>query len=157
MNHFSNSICSYSKVMNEEVCEKYLIDNVERLISEREIEIKAINEKRQSAKKKINVNDYRKELDRLNNMYQKGRISEEKYDSEYSRILDLLKEHEDNVLNFPTTQKSFDKIKQTLSGDWLSIYQSLDRENKRAFWRNIIESIECNTDSGTIKKVNFLT
>lgn len=157
LNHFSNSICSYSKVMNEEVCEKYLIDNVERLISEREIEIKAINEKRQSAKKKINVNDYRKELDRLNNMYQKGRISEEKYDSEYTRILDLLKEHEDNVLNFPTTQKSFDKIKQTLSGDWLSIYQSLDRENKRAFWRNIIESIECNTDSGTIKKVNFLT
>ncbi len=156
LNHFSNSVCDYSKVINEAVCEEYLINNIERLIAEREIEIMTIKEDKQSAEKAINVNDYRKELDRLNNMYQKGRITEEKYDAEYTRISNILKEHEDNVLCFPTNPKSFDKIKQTLSGDWISIYQSLDRENKRAFWRSIIESIECNIDSGTIKKVNFL-
>ena len=89
-------------------------------------------------------------------MYQKGRISEEKYDSEYARISAILKEYEDSILPFPSGNKSFDKIKQTLSGDWLTIYQSLDRENKRTFWRSIIESIECNVDTGTIKDVNFL-
>lgn len=156
LNHFANSVCDYSKVMNEAACEDYLINNIERLIAEQEIAVNTIKEKKHSIEKTINVNDYRKELDRLNNMYQKGRISEEKYDAEYARISGILKDHEDKILHFPTSSKSFDRIKQSLSGDWLSIYQSLDRENKRSFWRSIIESIECNTDSGTIRQVNFL-
>lgn len=156
LNHYTNSACDYSKVMNEKVCEDYLINNIERLILEKEIEVKTITAEKKSTEKIINVNDYRKELDRLNNMYQKGRISEEKYDAEYARISAILKEYEDNILPFPSSNKSFDKIKQTLSSDWLTIYQSLDRENKRAFWRSIIASIECNIDTGTIKDVNFL-
>ena len=132
------------------------MNNIERLIVEKELTINAIREEKQPDERVITVNDYRKELDRLNNMYQKGRISEEKYDAEYARISDILKEQEDKVLHFSATSKSFDKIKQTISGDWISIYQSLDRENKRAFWRSIISSIECNTDSGTIQNVNFL-
>ncbi len=156
LNHYANSACEYSRVMNEAVCEDYLINNIERLILEKEIEVKTITAEKKSAEKIINANDYRRELDRLNNMYQKGRISEEKYDSEYARISAILKEYEDSILPFPSGNKSFDKIKQTLSGDWLTIYQSLDRENKRTFWRSIIESIECNVDTGTIKDVNFL-
>lgn len=156
LNHYTNNICDYSRVLNEEVCEDYLINNIERLIFEKEIEVKTVAAEKKSTEKIINVNDYRKELDRLNNMYQKGRISEEKYDSEYTRISEILKEHEDNIVPFSSSDKSFDKIKQTLSSDWLSIYQSLTRENKRAFWRSIIESIECNIDTGTIRDVNFL-
>lgn len=156
LNHYTNNICDYARVLNEEVCEDYLINNIERLILAKEIDIKTVASEKKSTKKIINVNDYRKELDRLNNMYQKGRISEEKYDSEYARISEILNAHEDNILSFSFSDKSFDKIKQTLSGDWLSIYQSLNRENKRAFWRSIIESIECNIDTGTIRDVNFL-
>ncbi len=156
LNHYSSSICDYSRVMNEEVCEDYLVNNMERLVLEKEVEIKTVASEKKSTEKVIHVNDYRKELDRLNNMYQKGRISEDKYDSEYARISAILKEYEDNIVAFPASTKSFDKIKQTLSGDWLAIYQSLNRENKRAFWRSIIESIECNVDTGTIRDVNFL-
>ena len=142
--------------MNEAVCEDYLINNIERLILEKEIEVKTITAEKKSAEKIINANDYRRELDRLNNMYQKGRIAEDKYDSEYERITNIIKDYENSIVSFPTSQKSFDKIKNTLSGNWIEIYQSLDRENKRAFWREIIESIECNTDTGTIKRVNFM-
>lgn len=156
INHYTNSQCEFSHSLGEKTAEEYLLNNIERLIVEKELTINAIREEKQPDERVINVNDYRKELDRLNNMYQKGRISEEKYDAEYARISDILKEQEDKVLHFPATSKSFDKIKQTISGDWISIYQSLDRENKRAFWRNIISSIECNTDSGTIQNVNFL-
>lgn len=155
LNHFSNSRCSYSKVLNEDVCEDYLLNNMERLIAEQEVAINNIHEPKQAVKT-VNVNEYRKELDRLNNMYQKGRISEDKYDSEYARISDVIKDYENNIVSSPASQKSFDKIKNTLSDDWISIYQSLDRENKRAFWRGIIENIECNTETGTIKRVNFL-
>ena len=156
INHYTNSQCEFSHSLGEKTAEEYLLNNIERLIVEKELTINAIREEKQPDERVINVNDYRKELDRLNNMYQKGRISEEKYDAEYARISDILKEQEDKVLHFPATSKSFDKIKQTISGDWISIYQSLDREYKRAFWRSIISSIECNTDSGTIQNVNFL-
>lgn len=156
INHYTNSQCEYSHSVGEKTSEEYLLNNIEQLIIEKELTINSIKEKKQPDEKVINVNDYRKELDRLNNMYQKGRISEEKYDAEYTRISDILKEQDEKVLHFPTTTKSFERIKQTLSGSWISIYQSLDRENKRAFWRSIIDSIECNIDSGTIKNVNFL-
>ena len=150
-----NSRCDYSKVMNEAACEDYLLNNMERLIAEQEVAIRNVHEPKQAVKT-VNINEYRKELDRLNNMYQKGRIAEDKYDSEYERITNIIKDYENSIVSFPTSQKSFDKIKNTLSGNWIEIYQSLDRENKRAFWREIIESIECNTDTGTIKRVNSM-
>lgn len=106
--------------------------------------------------KKTDVEKYRKELERLNNMYQKGRIDEERYDSEYLRISTVIREQEREMSCVPAARKSFEKTDRALSGDWINIYLSLDRENKRSFWRSIIESIECNADSGTIKTVNFL-
>lgn len=92
INHYTNSQCEFSHSLGEKTAEEYLLNNIERLIVEKELTIKAIREEKQPDERVINVNDYRKELDRLNNMYQKGRISEEKYDAEYARISDILKE-----------------------------------------------------------------
>ena len=155
INHYMNSLCSFSRSVGEKTVEDYLLNNIERLIAEQEVDLVTLHEENQPSRKN-NINDYRKELDRLNNMYQKGRISEEKYDSEYTRLSDIIKEHESRTLQFPASQKSYDKIKHALSGDWQTIYESLDRENKRAFWRGIIERVEIDTNSGSIKKVNFL-
>ena len=155
INHYMNSRCDYSKVMNEAACEDYLLNNMERLIAEQEVAIRNVHEPKQAVKT-VNINEYRKELDRLNNMYQKGRIAEDKYDSEYERITNIIKDYENSIVSFPTSQKSFDKIKNTLSGNWIEIYQSLDRENTRAYWREFIESIECNTHTGTIKRVHCM-
>ncbi len=158
-NHYTNRTCEYSKVLNENRSEEYLLNNIEFLVKKSEDEIslaaKHISEK-ETQTTNIDINKYRKELDRLNNMYQKGRISEEKYDSEYQRISDIINECEREMKIVPYSAKSYDRIKKVLSGRWISIYQSLDRENKRAFWRSILESIECNAETGAIKRVNFL-
>ena len=88
-------------------------------------------------------------------MYQKGRIDEERYDSEYMRLSDIISKNESKAESQPAVQKSYDKIRSVLSGDWLSVYQSLDNENKRAFWRGIIRSMDCSPERGMITDVHF--
>ncbi len=155
VNHYSNRICSYGKVLNENTSEAFLLSNITTIYENKKIIIEQIADHK-ALPKKTDVEKYKKELERLNNMYQKGRIEEERYDSEYLRISTIIREQEQEMSFVPAVRKSFEKIDQALSGDWINIYQSLDRENKRSFWRSIIESIECNADSGTIKTVNFL-
>ncbi|MBD5549520.1 MAG: recombinase family protein [Lachnospiraceae bacterium] len=154
-NHYSNRLCSYSKVINENVAESFLLNNIMAIYENKKIVLEQVSEKK-VLPKKTDIDKHRKELDRLNNMYQKGRISEEKYDSEYLRITSIIKESEKEMTYIPAAKKSFEKIDKALSGNWIEIYQALDRENKRTFWRSIIESMECNTESGTIKSINFL-
>lgn len=155
VNHYSNRICSYSKTLNENVTEVFLLENIATIYKNKKLVIEQISDKK-TLPKKTDIDKYKKELDRLNNMYQKGRIEEDRYDSEYLRISTIIKQQEKEISYIPAAKKSFKKIDQAFSGDWSQIYQNLDRENKRTFWRNIIESIECNTDSGTIKTINFL-
>lgn len=155
INHYSNRLCPYSKALNENVSEAFLLDNIESIYQNKKLVLDQVSEKK-ALPKKTDIEKYRKELERLNNMYQKGRIDEDKYDSEYFRLTSIIKEQEAQIAYIPAAKKSYEKIDRALSGNWAEIYQSLDRENKRTFWRNIIESIECNTESGTIKSINFL-
>lgn len=155
VNHYVNRICSYSKVINENIAESYLLNNIVSAYENKKIVIDQISEKK-SLPKKTDIEKYRKELERLNNMYQKGRIDEEKYDSEYLRITSVIKEQEQELSKAPVSKKSFDKIEKAFSDDWISLYHALDRENKRAFWRSIIESIDCNDQTGSIRDINFL-
>lgn len=155
VNHYTNRLCSYSKAINERVSEDWLLDNLPSILEYKKVIIEKINENK-TLPKKTDIEKYRKELERINNMYQKGRIDEDKYDSEYLRISAIIKEQEKELAYIPAAQKSYKKIEQALSGDWKEIYLALDREHKRIFWQSIIESIECNTESGSIKSVNFL-
>lgn len=155
VNHYTNRLCPYSKVINENVAESFLLNNIMAICENKKIVLEQVSEKK-SLPKKTDISKYKKELDRLNNMYQKGRISEEKYDSEYLRITSIIKESEEEMAYIPAAKKSFEKIDKALSGNWVEIYQALDRENKRTFWRSIIENMECNTETGSIKSINFL-
>jgi hypothetical protein len=51
-------------------------------------------------------------------------------------------------------KKDLQEIKNLIEGDALAVYDTLDREEKRALWRGIIESIEIRR--GKIVGVNFL-
>lgn len=155
INHYTNRLCPYSKAINENMSEAFLLNNIKSMYENKKLVIEQFAEK-ENMPKKTDIEKYRKELDRLNNMYQKGRITEDRYDSEYLRLSAIIREHESEIAYMPAARRSLEKIDQILSGNWIEIYQALDRENKRTFWRNIIESIECNTESGTIKAVNFL-
>lgn len=155
VNHYTNRLCDYSKTINESTAEAYIVENILRICEEKCLDIMKISESKKRSHED-NSAKYSKELERLNNMYQKGRISEERYDSEYSRLSALISDHGKTIEYISITHKSLEHIRRSLTGEWVDMYLNLSRENKRSFWRGIIDNIVCDTERGAIRDINFL-
>ena len=88
----------------------------------------------------------------LNFLFQKGRIEWDYYNEEYSRV-----ESELNNLQkvLPEPAPNYSYLEELLNTDFRTMYDQLSQENRRAFWRSIIQEIHINEDS-TITSVDFL-
>lgn len=75
------------------------------------------------------------ELSRLNILFQKGRISDEYYEKEYSRLHDRLSVS-------PASEKEF-------TGTAAELYYSLDEYHKLIFWRSLLDYATVNKDGHT--------
>ena len=155
--HYNKHNCDYSKVANENTAETFLLDNVERLYMKQRDDLYDVEEQRKAAQKKVNeLPKLEKELDRLNNMYQKGRISEDKYDAEYDRISSLIASCK--IIPFESARiASRHSIDDILCDGWQEQYLKLDEDHRRSFWRNIIDHIDLEKDSGYISHISFLS
>lgn len=158
INHYTNASCTYGKVINESVAEKYLLDNLSRLYAlQKNIFIDTVLDKKPVTRQETDISKYQKELDRLNTMFQKGRISEEKYDQEYERLSSAISQSRTIQIDTAKAERTFQKLDSVLSNSsWQELYENLTRENRRAFWRGMIHSIDCNVDHGTIREVHFM-
>ena len=112
----------------------------------------ACKEKKLKIKETRTPEKLQKELERLNLLFQKGRVNWEYYSSEYDRIEKELNELANTK---PETEKDFSYLEQLIQTDFKTIYQSLSLENRRAFWRSTIKQIHLNEDY-TVSHVEFL-
>ena len=87
-----------------------------------------------------NTKKYKQELERLNTMFLKGRISEEKYDTEYLRLNDLIAQNK----ALTQAQGHCKPLQTVFVGNWKEIYQELDKLHKKLFWREVIKQIIVN-------------
>lgn len=73
------------------------------------------------------------------------------YNEEYSRV-----ESELNNLQkvLPEPAPNYSYLEELLNTDFRTMYDQLSQENRRAFWRSIIQEIHINEDS-TITSVEF--
>jgi DNA invertase Pin-like site-specific DNA recombinase len=137
-NHYRiNKVCTNKSAINERKIEEQLLDNLEQYVTEAMVRIEEMHEKespRIDHTKKIE--DLKKEMDRLNKMYRKGRIEEDEYDDEYSVLAKDLKKLEADA---PPPPKDLSAIKKVAESDYRTIYEALDRPHRKAFWRNIIK------------------
>ena len=138
-----------SACLTERKIESYLIDHIFQSLADQEQQFIS----NESQKKKPDQTEkIRAEMQRLNTMYQKGRIEESFYDSEYARLEQLLsgkKQQEHTVQRFTQLAAQF-------SGDWLSIYERLDNEHKRAFWKTSIKKINVDPETHEITGFQFI-
>lgn len=145
--HRIHKRCDFASVVFENRMEKLMLDRIEEIIEEKEIQNIEISQKG-SKVGKYNVKELQAELERLNYSWQKGRIKNvEEYDKKYDEIVAKIAEAESTVKEKP---KDFSHIKKTLSGGWKGIYEALDNEHKRAFWRSFVKEIQI--DWGASKK-----
>lgn len=133
--YHSARMCGFAKVKSENLIEEMLLNRVDTFLAEREAAMS--DQKLEKKHSTNNAAKYRAELDRLNTMFLKGRISEEYYDTEYLRLNDLIGQYEDSM----RSHDSVKHLREVFVSDWKEMYKDLDKLHRKFFWRDVIRQI----------------
>lgn len=87
-------------------------------------------------------------------MYRRDDITEAEYERDMDAIKTELKALND-IVNNNAPERDLSPLKELLEGDWVNIYQSLDKAHCRAFWRRYIRAIHIDRDINIIN-IDFL-
>lgn len=130
--------CINSQATSEQKIEQQLLDNLEKYITNEIIKVETVHEvtepKTDHSRK---IESIKKEMDRLNMMFRKGRIEEDEYDQDYYALEKELKQLE--ALEEKPEERDLEALKGLLETDYRALYNELDKEHRKAFWRNIIK------------------
>lgn len=137
-NHQRNKACSSGKVINENVILDFLLKNVEKLAQNHIAEVMEVKPEEQTDLPQNRINEILQEIDNLNYMFQKKRIDVKKYDREY----EALERELANLQKEAPKESDITILEEFLKSNWKDVYNSLDKENQRALWRNLIKEIK---------------
>jgi len=153
----SRTLCTCGIHVYESTVEKYILANIGQKLQEladaqMSFRLSIRQELRTDPAKEIEK--LKKELSRLNLIFQKGRIEENEYDEKYDQLLEKMRGYESLTRDISETacQPLFD----TFSGNWQAAYEKLDKEHKRAFWRHKIKGIYLNPETHKLCGFDFL-
>lgn len=147
-NKFGRHSCAH---FTEYKIEEYMLSHVSAKL---EHELAEIEFKRQHTPKQDNPEAIRKEMDRLNLLFQKGRITESYYDEQYTILDHKLSECVQN--DKCATLESYSALISAFSGNWQELYLKLDKAHKQAFWKSTIKDIQIDKETHRISGFNFL-
>lgn len=144
-------ICPYRHRMSQNLIEEHLLNNLHLEFDKFCYRNSTAAERQKKALAKRTPDKIRAELQRLNMLFQKERISWEYYNGEYEKL-----EAELNVITAPIQEheRDYSYIESVLGDDFQNIYRTLSPENKRAFWQSLIKEIHLNPDN-TVNCVDF--
>jgi hypothetical protein len=156
--HTLSKACNFASVVFERRLEAELLSAIEKIIAKKQMAVVDM----QNTSDRVGKHDLEalhQELERLNYSWKKGRIKNvEEYDRDYDELMAKIEEAqaEHESLN---EEPDYEKIKQVISGDWKKLYESLDAEHKRSFWRSFVEeiSIEWNKETKRVNDINFFS
>lgn len=144
--------CTFKKSVIEDKLEAYLLDNLEALLEGEIAKIK-VEQAKPKKKKKTDVAKLREQLRRLNVAYIAGNKPDEEYLAETKELNEKIKKAEEaereNVANKDT--EPWERVLQT---DFRGIYEELNLEERRRFWRGLIKQIYV-TEEAEVKSVEF--
>lgn len=132
--------CENKGRLREVDLEAFVLENIENNITD--YVYKATVTIKSKPKKKHNKKKILEEMDRLYYAYKAGRISQKIYDTDFADLESKLKEAE---LESPESENIDTAVlEKFLNSDWRKVYETLDRENKRSLWRNLIKRVHYN-------------
>ena len=155
-NHKVNDRCSFNKVVSENTLQKMLLANMEKYFEDAKIRSVEIKDSDEEKVPKHDIEAINEEIDRLNYSWKTGKIRKvEQYEKDFAELMEKLEAAE--AEQGEVVVKDFGKIEAILHSGWEGIYDALEDEYKRAFWRSFIQSIEINwtTEKKEITRVNF--
>lgn len=150
---FSDGLgCEFKKQIGEPIIERYLLANLDTFLKD-EIARVEIERTKPKKKKKANVASLREQLRKLNVMYMAGGIPDVEYIAESKEINQLIVKAEAEAKEDPA-EKDLAPLHSVLESDFRSIYEDLSPEDRRRFWRALIDEIHVD-QNGEITSVDF--
>jgi len=141
-NNQRNKMCSSGKVINENYFLEYLLKNVEKLAQKHIAEVMEVKPIEKTDLSQNRINEILEEMDRLTYSFHKKRIDVKAYDRDY----EALERELANLQKEAPTKSDITILEEFLQSNWKEVYNSLDKENQRALWRNLIKEIKLNED-----------
>lgn len=155
-NNSINKRCGFNMSIGENAFEKLLLSNIEQYLEDAKVRAAQVSDSDKIQLPKHDIDDINARIDRLNYSWQTGKIrTVEQYEKDYAELMELLEEAENEQKI--VVIKDFSKVEAILQDGWRGIYDRLDDEHKRAFWRSFIRSIELDwtVSKKGITRVNF--
>lgn len=137
--------------LSESVVEEYLITHMDEQL---QAELLDLLQQQKQLKRGNQSAGIRAELDRLNNMYQKGRIKEDYYDEQYAILSEKL-ERSRPAADIDASLAAVKALSGLLSEGWQEMYYGLDIAHKKAFWKEIIREINVDAESRKVCGFRF--
>ena len=146
------NLCENRRTISELRTEQWLLDNLDELLRD---EIARVELERTKPKKKpkTDVSALREKLRRLEVVYMAGNKSDAEYLAETAEIKEQIKKVELEKAEEPD-ETDIEALKATLETDFRGIYETLELEDKRRFWRGLIKEIH--VEGTGVKSVDFL-
>lgn len=151
-NHSKERNCTYSKRPSEKKIEAALLKRFDSLVTVYISEAKIEDKRVKNSHAADLVKEIKAEITRVNNMYRKGRMKDAEYDKEYEELEKRLKGAESALE--PIKKRDLSKYESLLKSDWKELYNTLTKENKRAFWHMYIKAIILD-ENGNVKDIIF--
>lgn len=148
-NKFGRHSCAH---LLESKIEEYMLTHVSDKLSQELADIEF--RRQQQTHKTDNPDALRTEMERLNILFQKGRITEQYYDEQYEVLEKKLSDINKDVEH--ASLESYKGIVQAFSGNWQDLYLKLDKAHKQAFWKSTIKDIQIDKETHKICGFNFL-
>ena len=137
-------LCTNKLALSENKIEKQMLANLEQYIENSIAKVSKIEDATPSNNNEIKVRELQDEMNKLNIMFRKNRISEEEYDTEYFKLEKKLEKL--TAGHVEPQQIDTEHLRELLESNWKEIYDSLDQEHKRAFWHGIIKEFKVGED-----------
>lgn len=156
--HTKSKTCSFGHVVFERRLEKELLSAIEKIIAKKQMNVVEMR----NTNDRVGKHDLEalyQELERLNYSWKKGRIKKvEDYDRDYDALMAQIEEAQAERESLHD-EPDYEKIKQIISGDWKKLYEALDADHKRSFWRSFIDEIhiEWTKDTKRVIDINFFS
>ena len=145
--------CTFNHQLSEKKIEKYLLNNIQSLLEEHITTAEIAEKERRQQPKALDAVNLAEKLRRLNTIYMAGNISDEDYMTESRRLKAAIeKAKAQNEQNAPP---NLEALRAFLQSDFLTIYDSLSKEDRRRIWRSVIQEIliDGTTPTGIIPRL----
>ena len=145
------NVCENRRTISELTTEQWLLGHLDELLRN-EIARVELGRTKPKKKPKTDVAALREKLRRLEVVYMAGNKSDAEYLAETAEIKEQIKKAELEKADEPD-ETDIEALKAILETDFRGVYETLDPEDKRRFWRGLIKEIHVSGNS--VQSVDF--